>query len=433
MTQLTPEQIKSKILEDTWTRWLERKWGALLISLSEKAITREYMRKIGVDVELDACLHERAHWYFPRKAMDKCAEELINWVDSGHSVFEITKRCERFHKENKKILKNLDKSKISDKEKLAKIEEIMTIVMTYIWITHPMEEAFTKRIKHIMKDKISEEEIDKFMGDISIPIKKTAYEKMEEAMKAGVSSDKIAKDYGWIKVRSNLSIDGFTTQEIEEQREKLTINEKDKTEIKVPKELNKFIKQVKELVWFRTFRTDVFFEFFYLSRPILSRIAKSYKLNLEDIRDYSFGDLISGNLNKYPEETTSFANYKGNFAYFNKPILPEETITDKTLKGVVAFKGKIQGRVQIVNSAHDVPKVQEGDILVATMTFPSYIMAMKKASAFVTNEGGITCHASIVAREMKKPCIVGTKIATKVLKNGMLIEVDADKGIVKIL
>jgi pyruvate,water dikinase len=67
------------------------------------------------------------------------------------------------------------------------------------------------------------------------------------------------------------------------------------------------------------------------------------------------------------------------------------------------------------------------------MTTPAIIQAMHKASAFVTDEGGITSHAAIIAREMKKPCIIGTKIATKVLKDGDMVEVNADKGIVKIL
>ena len=58
---------------------------------------------------------------------------------------------------------------------------------------------------------------------------------------------------------------------------------------------------------------------------------------------------------------------------------------------------------------------------------------MKKASAFITDEGGITCHASIIARELKKPCIIGTKIATKVLKDGDMVEVDGNIGVIKIL
>ena len=76
-------------------------------------------------------------------------------------------------------------------------------------------------------------------------------------------------------------------------------------------------------------------------------------------------------------------------------------------------------------------KVNEGDILVSVATTPSIIMAMKKAAAFVTDEGGLTCHAAIVAREMKKPCVIGTKIATKVFKDGDVVEVDAERGIVR--
>ena len=67
------------------------------------------------------------------------------------------------------------------------------------------------------------------------------------------------------------------------------------------------------------------------------------------------------------------------------------------------------------------------------MTAPSFVPMMKRAAAIVTDEGGITCHAAIVAREIKKPCIVGTKNATKVLKDGDMVEVNAERGIVTIL
>ncbi len=67
------------------------------------------------------------------------------------------------------------------------------------------------------------------------------------------------------------------------------------------------------------------------------------------------------------------------------------------------------------------------------MTTPDFIPAMKKASAIITDEGGITCHAAIVSRELKKPCIIGTTNATKILRNGDSVEVDANNGIVKIL
>ena len=76
---------------------------------------------------------------------------------------------------------------------------------------------------------------------------------------------------------------------------------------------------------------------------------------------------------------------------------------------------------------------QDGSVLVTGMTRPEFVPLMKRASAIITDEGGITCHAAIVSRELKKPCIIGTKIATQVLKDGDLVEVDADNGVVRIL
>ncbi|MFA6422551.1 MAG: PEP-utilizing enzyme [Candidatus Buchananbacteria bacterium] len=105
----------------------------------------------------------------------------------------------------------------------------------------------------------------------------------------------------------------------------------------------------------------------------------------------------------------------------------------KEIKGLSACKGKASGLVKIVSGVKDLDKVDLGNILVASMTMPKYLPAMKKASAFITDEGGITCHAAIIAREIGKPCVIGTKIATKILKDGDLVEVNADEGIIKIL
>lgn len=100
-------------------------------------------------------------------------------------------------------------------------------------------------------------------------------------------------------------------------------------------------------------------------------------------------------------------------------------------RGLSASTGKAIGKVKVVRSATEIGKVKEGDILVAVMTRPDYVMAMKKAAAIVTNEGGITSHAAIVSRELGIPCIIGTKIATEVLKDGDLVEVNANHGWVR--
>lgn len=105
----------------------------------------------------------------------------------------------------------------------------------------------------------------------------------------------------------------------------------------------------------------------------------------------------------------------------------------KIIRGSTAYIGKAKGKIRFLPHHREINKFQTGEVLVAPMTTPQYLPAMKKAAAIITDEGGITCHAAIVSRELKIPCVVGTKIATKVLKDGDFVEVDADKGIVKII
>ena len=102
-----------------------------------------------------------------------------------------------------------------------------------------------------------------------------------------------------------------------------------------------------------------------------------------------------------------------------------------SVRGTVAFRGKVIGRVAVVRSVDDLAKVRRHAILVAVMTFPSFIAAMERAAAFVTDEGGILCPAAIVSRELRKPCVIGTKVATQVLKDGDRVEVDANTGVVR--
>lgn len=104
----------------------------------------------------------------------------------------------------------------------------------------------------------------------------------------------------------------------------------------------------------------------------------------------------------------------------------------RDVRGLVACTGIAEGRVKVVMSATEIGKVSAGDILVAVMTRPDYIPAMKKAAAIVTDEGGVTCHAAIVSRELGIPCIIGTKIATKIFKDGDDVLVNANHGIVSL-
>jgi len=99
--------------------------------------------------------------------------------------------------------------------------------------------------------------------------------------------------------------------------------------------------------------------------------------------------------------------------------------------GQTAQPGFARGIVRHIIRARDIHKMKKGDILVSIATDPDIVPAMKIAGAIVTDQGGITSHAAIVSRELGVPCLIGTKIATQVFKEGDLVEVDADNGVAR--
>lgn len=105
-------------------------------------------------------------------------------------------------------------------------------------------------------------------------------------------------------------------------------------------------------------------------------------------------------------------------------IPPEDILFD----GMPASPGITSGKVQIIKSASEINKVKQGDVLVTEMTNPDFVPAMRRATAIVTDRGGATSHAAIVSRELGIPAIVGTEVATSMLKNGEIITINGYEG-----
>ena len=175
----------------------------------------------------------------------------------------------------------------------------------------------------------------------------------------------------------------------------------------------------------------------------LHEFLHSYKR--EDIRSFLLlGKILDDTEKKKRMECVAYmVSEKNLFFYTGKEALdfidslPIEEVDDsKELKGTVAYPGIVSGPVKIIKVddvkglQDDFVRFQEGDVLVTTMTQPNILMLMSKASAILTDEGGITCHAAIISRELKTPCIVGLHTATRVLKEGQVVQVDAERGIV---
>ncbi len=108
-------------------------------------------------------------------------------------------------------------------------------------------------------------------------------------------------------------------------------------------------------------------------------------------------------------------------------------IATAEIHGVTATRGKIAGKVRLVLTKKALQDVLPGEVMVTYATSPDYVPMIKICSAIITDEGGVVCHAAIVSRELGIPCVVGTKTATQILKTGDLVEVDAERGIVRII
>ncbi len=124
-------------------------------------------------------------------------------------------------------------------------------------------------------------------------------------------------------------------------------------------------------------------------------------------------------LKKYAQQNQSF-------------IFKQDIIDSKnSAHGVIAYKGIIRGTARIVRLQKEINKVKKNDIIISPMTTEFMLPALRKAGGWVTDEGGLLCHAAIIAREMHKPCLTSVKIATKIFKDGDAVEIDAVMGVIK--
>ena len=156
----------------------------------------------------------------------------------------------------------------------------------------------------------------------------------------------------------------------------------------------------------------------------------------EILKLVEFGELLE-DLYGIPQDIEWAIKNKEIFILQSRPITtikkkePKgKAATTAILEGLGASPGIAYGEAKFVSDASQLGKVKDGDILVAVMTTPDMVPAMKRAAGIVTDEGGLTCHAAIVSRELGCPAVVGTRKATEILTDGMKITVDGEKGLV---
>jgi phosphoenolpyruvate synthase/pyruvate phosphate dikinase len=348
------------------------------------------------------------------------------------------------------------------------------------------DRALSKMLMNLLPE-AGEAKKQKWLISLTYPIKENEHTKEERAFyrlaEAYLKKDKNinklidrhTKKFAWIGTRGYWWKWTWTKKDVEERlkiflaqnknprkeikyldsirKERKAAASKLLKELKIKKDSSfyKLILLAKEFAYLRTWRTDLLYGAGHRARNLFFEIARRAGVDQNDLCYLTFYEVIKLAENKKmpisPKEINDRKKYfvaitiKSNYQVFSgkknykkiRAVVKSKVSRTREIRGNIAYSGKARGRVKLVLTGDDVRKVKRGDILVAVMTFPNFVPAMERAAAFVTDEGGILCHAAIVSREMKKPCIIGTKVATKVLKDGQLVEVDANRGVVKII
>ncbi|OGY43117.1 MAG: hypothetical protein A3J62_03385 [Candidatus Buchananbacteria bacterium RIFCSPHIGHO2_02_FULL_38_8] len=218
--------------------------------------------------------------------------------------------------------------------------------------------------------------------------------------------------------------------------------------------IRKIVERLTFCIWWQDLRKYYIFLANHQIDLFLKEFSHRYKLDFESLHYYNVSEIFElievgkrlGAKEIKRRRLNLVVHYSEKFNQLNyisgiraKKIIALYTTLKvdrgtKEFKGLVVSQGKVvRGRVRILTSTANFSEMKKGEILVASMTSPDYITAIKKAAAIITDEGGMTCHAAIVSRELRIPCIVGTKIATKVLKNGDIVNINTNQGIISLV
>jgi len=193
--------------------------------------------------------------------------------------------------------------------------------------------------------------------------------------------------------------------------------------------------------------------FFVLnSEKLFMEIARRLNITLEETSYYNLEELKGLLLSQMVDELElsrrrqgwALLFWEGQISLISKPEFIARTIKSYeilakgenwpySIEGNVASQGYTLNKVKIIKTLRDLDLLEKNDILVAKGTSSDYVLAMKRASGIITDEGGVTCHAALASREFKIPCIIATRVATKNIKDGDMVLLDANEGIVWVI
>lgn len=464
-------EISNKIFDQKFVLDYERRMSFQKIRLFDYAIQFDIPLLLDIDLGLQLYrikdgivthwveknmshkLHEKAYQFFKDPKSKDQVDKLINYIET--SLSKLTNLSE--------FIPNystfLDEELRSAYVEFCKIEKEISFMNQLLFIY--FENAITDALKFLLNGQEIEQLEDLSLQTETIPLdvyyldicsylaneinieelySKYVHFGMVDVIDKSLSKEKLNNDIEMIKIKDP----SLFKKEIEAKYIKNRLKVKNVfSKIEAETHLYSLIKYYYTYSNKKEWKNFIREKSSYKLSKLLSEIAQRRSLTLKDLsylKEEEICQIITKNNSnleniKRRTENSIYIIYQNHIEVIDEKKLLDNidlflSNKDQDIKGDVACNGKIQGRVCIILSNQDFYKFKEGDIIVTPTTRPDYVPLMGKCSAIVTNEGGILSHAAILSREFNKPCIIGTRIATTVLNDGDLIEVDAFNGIV---
>ncbi len=475
MNRIPQPIFKDKLDDLSWIKIYSREYG---VQYSEMAIL---------------CLSPKASFHVPTPSVNQIIIPEDNntafyidnasWKKLVASLNEYTTHRHKLEKYEETFIKDgtnyLEASKKTSKVNLPKASnsDLLALYLGYqdklfryslfAWTAFILNDYVAQRatsiVEKYLKKHDMEDRKEKVLESLFQPTKYAAILKLQhtiEEHEVKLSQDefiKLYKEYKWLSCL-DLHNEPWTQEQFKEAVDAFQKQSpKDTkpfshyaTKLSISDEDLQYLLMAQRFVYIKDARDDFRRQGVYHALPFFAEIAKRMGLGTKDISYATSGEIINFLKNATPISHHAITERKRGFVMYlgakssivclqgeviHKALddfgLTSQAASVQQIQGSVASQGSASGVVVIVNGVNDLYKVKDGSILVAVTTHPDYTIAMRKAAAIITNEGGITSHAAIVSREFGIPCIVGTQNATKLLKDGDKVEVDAIKGIVK--
>jgi len=436
-------------------------------------------------------------FYYGTKDSDDFAKHVLSLIIKKPFFGErINREIRRYSLELKNLVASISPEKLAglSNKKLADLyldlDKLHTTLYTWGWLPNAVDMFhgnFTDYLKEKLADRVAPDAVNNALVALSVYPEKSVIDQEQDsflnliALKQANKPKEFAKSlkkheakYFYLKhlwlgkdgvydetyylseinkfIASGQKANHVLRQKAEQRRKNLQKKRANIKKLKISGNLLKIFSVYAEFSVTKVFRRDAQLLWAYKMDFIFAELSRRLMIPVEYSRFMFPAEVIKAlrrglidkrevaNLKSRARACVYYAEKNIDLIFIGSAVKKwEAAITEKfeantrEIKGQAACLGRARGAVKIVNSVRDMKKMNQGDILVSIATNPDIVPAMKKAAAIITEQGGITSHAAIVSREFNTPCIINTKIATKVLRDGDLVEVDAEKGIVRII